>query len=263
MGPRGIALDREGNLYIATSDKTTNTLPWHDRVRKVDQNGIITTVAGTAGRGYNGDGMPATQALLFSPQDIVVDADGNLYIADMDNHRIRKVDRSGKITTFAGTGSPGYSGEGVDATQAMLKRPYSVALDGSGKLYISEPDNLRVRVVLPNGTITTVAGNGSSGYYRDGVSAIDANIGPLGLALDGTDHLYIASDVRVLKVFKPFFAPSSFLNPGERLVPDGGIGYVLAPNGDHRATVDLASGQALFTFGYDGGLPRQSSVDLS
>ena len=126
-----------GNLYIADSG--------NNRIRKVDTNGIITTVAGKGGLGYSGDGGAATNAGLNTPYAVALDALGNLYIADSGNNRIRKVDTNGIITTVAGNGSYGYSGDGGAPTNASLHGPCGVALDALGNLYIADTSNNRIR----------------------------------------------------------------------------------------------------------------------
>ena len=154
--PEDVVVDGAGNLYIADAGKNY-------RIRKVDTGGIITTVAGTWGAGFSGDDGPATSALLNFPYGIALDGAGNLYIADTVNHRIRKVDTGGTITTVAGTGAAGFSGDDGPATSAQLNFPYGVALDGAGNLYIADTVNNRIRKVDTNGAITTVAGGGTPG----------------------------------------------------------------------------------------------------
>ena len=124
-------------------------------------NNIITTVAGNGSLGFSGDGGAATNAKLYVPSGVALDAFGNLYIADTDNNRIRKVDTNGIITTVAGKTGGGYSGDGGAATNASLSYPFGVALDAAGNLYIADQNNNRIRKVDTNGIISTVAGNGN------------------------------------------------------------------------------------------------------
>lgn len=150
--PEGVAVDAAGNLYIAD---TSNS-----RIRRVDPSGTISTFAGTGEKGYAGDGGPAVEAQLNFPAGVSVDAAGNLYIADATNMRIRKVDPSGTISTFAGTGGQGFAGDGGPAVEAQLNFPYDVAVDGADNLYIADTYNHRIRRVDPSGTISTIAGTG-------------------------------------------------------------------------------------------------------
>ena len=184
-GPVGVAADTAGNLYIAD---------WNnDRIRKVDSSGVITTIAGTEERGFSGDGGPATEAGLYRPTGIAMDAAGNLYIADTDNHRIRKVDSSGGITTIAGTGERGSGGDGGPATEAQLGSPFGVAADTAGNLYIADRFNHRIRRVDSAGVISTIAGSGEHGFGGDGGPATEAQLnGPSGVAADTAGNLYIA-----------------------------------------------------------------------
>ena len=193
--PTGVAVDGAGNLYIADQ--------YNHRIRKVDSTGTITTIAGTGERRFGGDGGPAIQAQLDEPTGVVVDGAGNLYIADLANHRIRKVDSTGTITTIAGTGERGFGGDGGPATQARLNYPYGVAVDGAGNLYIADPYNHRIRKVDSTGTITTIAGTGEQGFGGDGGPAIQAQLdAPSGVAVDEAGNLYIAdwSNARIRKV---------------------------------------------------------------
>ncbi len=187
--PLGVALDGLGNLYFADVHADVH----NHRIRKVNTDGWITTVAGTGTRGYSGDGGQATRARLNFPLGVALDGLGNLYFADVHNHRIRKVDTDGWITTVAGTGTQGYSGDGGQATQARLNIPWGVALDGLGNLYFTEQNNHRIRKVDTDGWITTVAGTGTQGYSGDGGQATRARLsGPRGVALDTAGNLYFA-----------------------------------------------------------------------
>ncbi len=182
---QGVALDGKGNLYL--SDTSNN------RVRKVDAAGIITTFAGTGTAGFGGDGGPATAAQLNLPYGLAVDGAGDLYIADLGNNRVRKVGADGTITTIAGTGVEGYSGDGGQAGAAQLFTPRNVAVDAAGNLYIAEFEGQRVRQVTPAGVIATVAGTGVAGFGGDGGAATTAQLSfPAGLAVDRTGALLIA-----------------------------------------------------------------------
>ena len=182
--PTAIALDGLGNLYIADT--------WNHRIRRVDATGTITTIAGTGEVGYSGDGGPAVAAQLNWPAGMAVDGQGNLYFADGFNHRIRRIDATGIITTIAGTGEVGYSGDGGSAVAARLNLPGDVAIDGSGNLYITDTWNHRIRRVDATGMITTIAGTGEQGYGGDGGPAVAARLeGPVAVAVDGAGKLYI------------------------------------------------------------------------
>jgi len=181
----GLAVDGDGNLYIGDS--------YNSRVRKVSPSGIITTYAGDGFAGYSGDGGAAAAAKLFNPSGLAIDKAGNLYIADISNHVVRKVSKSGIITTYAGNGSSGFSGDGGSALSAQMADPSALAIDGTGNLYISDVSNRRIRKVNSSGIITTIAGNGTAGVTGDGGPATAAELYfAIGLSLDVTGNLYIA-----------------------------------------------------------------------
>ncbi len=185
--PSAIAFDVQGNLYFA---ETGNHV-----VRMYSVAGALSIVAGNGVQGFAGDGGAATAAQLDSPGGVAVDSKGNLYIADTHNHRVREVVAStGKITTVAGTGAAGFSGDGGAATAAKLDRPTALAVDGAGNLYIADTENHRVRkIAAATGVIATVAGNGAEGFGGDGGAAVAASIdSPNGLAVDANGNLYIA-----------------------------------------------------------------------
>ena len=207
--PAGVAVDGAGNLYIADTD--------NNLIRKVSANGIISTVAGNGvpdpgllgygNSGYSGDGGPATAATMNWPTGVAVDGAGNLYIADSGNNVIRKVSHdTGKISTVAGNGVSGFSGDGGRATSASLWSPDSVAVSSAGTLYIADTGNTRVRKVSAGGRISTVAGNGDSVFLGRGGnggparSAVLSN--PVGVALDSAGNFYISDSAngRILKV---------------------------------------------------------------
>ncbi|MBI4384304.1 MAG: SMP-30/gluconolactonase/LRE family protein [Nitrospinae bacterium] len=192
----GMAVDRDDNIYIAHRSK--------NRIRRIDRRGTITTVAGNGDAGFGGDGGPALKASLNFPAGLAVDRQGNIFIADRNNHRVRKVDRrEGIITTVAGNGTAGWGGDDGPATAASLNFPSAVALDRAGDLYISDRSNNRIRKVDKKGVIATVAGRGLPEYGGDFGPAADAFLKyPFGIVFDKADNLYIADrgNNRVRKV---------------------------------------------------------------
>ena len=191
--PSGVAVDGAGNLFIADSH--------HNRVREVfaagANAGTITTVAGDGSAGYDGTATVAKATSLNQPSGVAIDGAGNLYVADTNNNVIRKVNlATGAISTVAGTGAPGYTGDGLLATTATLNSPEGVTVDAAGDLYIADTNNDGVReVVAATGKIATIAGDGTGapGFAGDGGLAISAKLnGPYGVALDAAGNLYIA-----------------------------------------------------------------------
>jgi len=200
--PHGVAVDSSGNLYIADQ--------YNNRIRKVSAGGIITTVAGNGAKAFSGDGGPAANASLAAPVGVAVDGSGNLYIADWGNNRLRKVSAAGTITTVAGNGIAGFSGDGGPATSASLSWPEGVGVDAAGNLYIADSNNERIRKVSPSGTIGTVAGNGTRGGSGDGGPADRASLsGPGGMAVDAFGNLHIA-DAGNDRIRKVLAAPPTF-----------------------------------------------------
>ncbi|MGA5895272.1 RICIN domain-containing protein [Streptomyces venetus] len=193
--PYGIAVDSAGTLYFSDYN--------NHRVRKITTDGKISTVAGTGVAGFSGDNGPAASAQLNSPRELAVDRAGAVYITDAGNHRVRKITADGKISTVAGTGTAGFSGDGGPATAARLNYPLGVAVDSAGALYISDHVNCRVRKVATDGMISTVAGTGVAGYNGDGGPAVSAQMKrPYAVAVDGAGDLYVtdAENHRVRKV---------------------------------------------------------------
>ena len=175
FGPRGIVVDAGGNVIFSDT--------FNARIRRIDPSGTIMTIAGNGTCAYSGDGGPAVSAALCGPTGLAVDSSRSVYFADESNNVIRKVDNAGIITTVAGTGVAGFSGDGGTATSAKLNNPSAVVLDGSGNLYINDDRNHRVRLVSIAGIITTLAGSGASGCSGLGGPATSAKINPRGLVL--------------------------------------------------------------------------------
>jgi hypothetical protein len=183
--PAQLAVGPAGDLFIADA--------FNHVIRKVSLEGVITTVAGTGQPGFSGDGGPAAQARLNVPVGVAVDAAGNLFIADLLNQRIRKVNTTGIITTLAGGGTkaPGEA-EGNPATEARLDRTHGVAVDAVGNVFFVELLKNRIRKVSPSGMISTVAGSGVKGFSGDGGPATAAQLyHPYGLATDAAGNLFI------------------------------------------------------------------------
>ena len=229
--PVDLAFDAAGNLYIAESSGS--------RILKVDPSGILAVVAGTGRSGFSGDGGPASEAQLNGASAIAVGPDGNLYIADMFNLRIRMVDRNGIIATIAGTGEPGFLGDGGPATQAQFRQPMGMALDPEGNLYVWDEGNLRIRMVDPNGTMATVAGIGKDGFSPDGTPATEllmrgsAEHVPIGLAFDPVGTLHF----------------TDFAHSRIRMIDPNGLVQTVAGNGENE-------------FSGDGGPATEAGINL-
>ena len=233
--PADATVDAIGNLFIADGH--------NNRIRKVDANGIITTVAGNGIVGYSGDGGAATSASLAGPCCVALDNSGNLFIADRENNRIRKVSPSGIITTVAGNGMAGYSGDGSAANNASLNRPVDVAVDAIGNLFIADKENNRIRKVSPSGIITTVAGNGMAGYSGDGSAATSAMLDAVdAVAVDASDNLFIADaeNNRIRKVSPNGIITTVAGNGAQGDFGDGGTATSASLNLPHAVRVDSA-----------------------
>jgi sugar lactone lactonase YvrE len=214
QSPLGMVFDSAGNLFY--SDRLSN------RVRRIDTNGIITTFAGNGQQASAGDNGQATSASLFSPAGLRLDAAGNLYIADVGAGRIRRVDTSGIITTFAG-GAASLQ-DGVPATQTLLSGPVALDFDAAGNLYILEQNRGRVRKVTPGGIITTVAGAGAAGFSGDGGPAINAQFNaPIALKVDASGNVYVGdTNNRRVRRFTPGGNIATVVGNGlYRFSPDG------------------------------------------
>ncbi|MBC7554425.1 MAG: T9SS type A sorting domain-containing protein [Taibaiella sp.] len=180
-----VVTDKAGNLYL--TDFRNHV------VRKIDKKGIITTIAGNHKMGYSGDGGPATAAQLKYPWGIATDTEGNLYIADKENHAIRKVNSQGIISTVAGKGTAGYSADNGAATAAQLNHPLGIATDNEGCIYIADNANNIIRKVNKAGIISTIAGNRTRGYSGNGGGATAAALNnPRYVAVDGEGNVFIS-----------------------------------------------------------------------
>ena len=229
----GIAVSLNGDIYIARRA--------HNVISRIDQNGILVNVVGSGANGYSGDGEPATKAELNIPAGLAFDRHGNLYIADRANHRVRKVDKKGIITTVAGNGTSGFSGDGGPATQASLNLPSGVVVDTKGNLYIADRSNNRVRVVDTQGIIKTFAGTGSDGFHGDNMPALKATLDkPFGLALDKDNNLYIADrgNNRIRKVNRSGLISTVAGDGGFYYIGDNGPAYRASIAGPTGVTVD-------------------------
>ncbi|MGO9096393.1 MAG: hypothetical protein ACLQGV_14380 [Bryobacteraceae bacterium] len=218
-----VVADAQGNIFIADTR--------NQRVRKIS-NGTITTVAGNGQEGFSGDGGPGPSAQLSFPRGLALDGQGNLYISDSGNCRIRKLSANGTISTIAGTGIPGFAGDDGLATGAQLSYPHGLAMDSSGNLYVADSWNYVIRKITPAGTIQTVAGNGSCGPFGDGGPASAASLGVIdGLALDTQGNLYLSD---------PYQHTIREVNAGGTISTVAGGGFGPASDGGPASAATLA-----------------------
>ena len=309
--PRDVAVGSDGCVYISDYG--------NQRIRKVDNNGIITTVAGNGERGFNGENGPATTISLYDPESIAMGPDNSLYIADKYNYRIRRVRPGGMISTVAGNGTLSNSPDGISALEASV-RPTGLAIGPDGSIYYSDIAVDKVKKINPSGIITTVAGTGLHGFSGDGGLAVSARLdNPTGLTIGRDGSLYIAdsNNNRVRRVSPlgniltiagygvqgydigkdGFLATRVMIRPsclcmspdgdlnisessyhrvrsissplpdftvGELIIPDefGDSLYVFNNTGRHLKTMDTLTGQTLLTFGYDDNNLLVSITDL-
>jgi hypothetical protein len=278
--PHGVAYDTAGNTYTADTDENV--------IRKVTASGAITTVAGDGEQGYGGDGGLATAAQLDHPAGVAVDASGNIYIADTHNNVVREVvATSGNITTIAGTGAAGFSGDGAAASLATLNNPTAVAVDSKGNVYVADTNNHRIREI--SGTsITTVAGDGEQFFSGDSGPATAAGLdSPNGVAVDAAFNIYIGDthNQRVRMVTHATGLISTLAGTGEKgftgdgpaataalarprgVAVDSNGDVYLADSNNHRirsisgGNVATVAGSGDEGFSGDGGVPTSASLD--
>ena len=278
--PFGVAADAAGNVYVA--DVVNHC------IRKITPSGIITTIAGTGIQGFSGDGGPGTAAQLHGPCGVAVDASGNVYVADDFNNRIRKITPSGVISTFAGTGTPDYTGDGGQATAAAINNPNAVAVDASGNIYISDYVRCVIRKVNTAGIISTVAGNGTVGYSGDGGPATAAQMNQAwGIAIDRSGAIYFSDqyNYRIRKINTAGImttiggngtsgaigenvpaTTAEFFQPYGVAVDDAGNVYV-CDNGNERVRkidttgiITTFAGNGIVGYSGDGGLPTAAEL---
>ncbi|WP_165395747.1 RICIN domain-containing protein [Streptomyces albidoflavus] len=279
-GPYGVTVDDTGTLYFSD---------YHNhRVRKVTTDGRVSTVAGTGRAGAGGDGGPALSAQLNCPREVAVDASGTVYVADCENHRVRKITPDGQISTVAGTGRAGFSGDGGPATSAQLNKPFGLLLDSTGVLYIADWGHDRLRKVTADGVISTIAGTGAAAYGGDDGPAVKAHLrAPYAMVLDSSDALYIADAsnhrVRVITpdgVIRTFAgtgvagfggdggpAASAQLNRPQGLAMDSTGALYVADHSNHRVRkitpdglISTVAGTGQAGFAGDGALASSAQL---
>lgn len=242
--PANLAIAADGTIYVSDSQ--------NHRIRRIGTDGIILTVAGNGTPGFSGEGVPAAQAHLRFPRGLAIGPDGSLYVADFQNHRIRRIGIDGIIRTVAGSGTIGYSGDDGPAIEAKLNGPTDVAVDQRGGIYITDSNNFRVRFVAPNGRISRLAGTGFINFFGDGGPALKAFMRPahgVTVGLDGA--IYIADTfnhaIRRLAGPMPSFLDSAVTIPSQ----DGEELYRFDIVGRHLQTLNARTGAVRYEFGYD------------
>jgi RHS repeat-associated protein len=245
-GPHAVALAPDGSLYVTSESSQTNG----SRVYRLDPSGYLSLIAGSA---TGGDGIPASMSAIDSPTGIAVNAQGEIFVVQYGSHKVRKIDRNGIITTVAGTGTSGFTGDGGPATAARLSNPHTVDVGPDGSLYIADEGNGRIRRVAPDGHIETIAGGGSP---ADGVGDNGAPTSAkfnlprvVVLAADGTTWVaeYNGRRIRRIRPSLPGYSTSQIVIPSE----SGDLLYAFDAKGRHMMTVDAITNLTLLSFGYD------------
>jgi NHL repeat len=277
--PRGLALLPDGSVLVAQ--------PFENVVRRAAADGTTEVVAGTGEAGYSGDGGPATAANLNFVHSVAVLPGGGFVLADTRNDSVRKVAADGTITTIVGVGSAGFSGDGGPASEARLWAPHGVAVRANGSILVADTDNDRVRLVTPDGMISTIAGTGTRGYSGDGGPATAAEVeAPFGVALYPDGAFLVVSGNRVRKVGADGMI-STVAGTGEvgysgdggparlarlnaphnvAVLPDGG--FLIADAGNNRVrrvlpagTITTVAGTGVAGFSGDGGPPTSAQLN--
>ena len=256
--PLGVAAGG-GSIYIADS--------LNHRVRRLSPGGILATIAGSGIRGYGGDGGPALEAQLDTPDGVAVDGAGNVYFSDAANHCVRRVTSGGLIETVAGNGVLGFAGDGGPAREALLHRPAGIALDGQGNLFIADSGNHRIRAVSRDGIIRTIAGNGSPGFSGDGGPALLAGLDqPTGVAAGKQGVIYVAdfNNHRIRKLAPlPEVIPPAPLEPEpapQPAAPEPALQPLAVLNSASLAPGPIAAGQLVTILGAGLGPQTEASA---
>jgi RHS repeat-associated protein len=253
-GPHGIVVAPDGTAYFADE--------LNQRVRMISPTGAITTIAGTGTAGFGGDGGPATAAMLNHPMGLALGPDGSLYIADSTNGRVRRVAPTGAISTYAGNGTLGLSGDGGPAVQAELSGPHALAMGPNGALYITDSGNQTVRVVTADGVINRVAGTGTEGFSGNGGPGAAAQIAdPLGITVAADGTVYVAEwGNNLIRAISPGGTISTFAgSTTSGYDGDGGPATSAALSNPH--TVDLAADGSLYVSDEGNVCVRKISPD--
>lgn len=243
-------MDVEGNMYVADMA--------NDRVRKINKDGIISTVAGTGEGGYNGDGIPATDARIDNPAAVALDKSNNIYVADLINRRIRKINKFGTISTVVGSGAAGFDGDGGPATAAKFTAAHDIKFDKNGDFYFPDPATNRVRKVSVSGIITTVAGCDESTFGGDGGPATAAGLSFVNAVTIGADGSLLLSDF----VHRRIRRVSNVVAIND--IDDNGFSCSLFPNPNKGTfTVRMPSGEADVTVSVTDVLGREVASQSS
>lgn len=250
MLPVRLTTDPLGRLYVV--DRSNHL------IRRIHPDGTSTTIAGIGSSGYSGDGGPATSAALSLPSGVAVDAAGRVVLADTANHRIRRIEIDGTISTIAGTGVAGFSGDGGSAMLASIASPSDVAIDMQGRVVVADEDNNRIRRIAVDGTITTIAGTGEAGFFGDGGPATSATLdSPRGIAIDPTGRVVIADTLhqRIRRIELDGALTTIACNGNDDFSGDGGAAVDAGCSGPHGVAIDSA-GRVIVADTFNGRIRR-------